>query len=201
MGFEKTQLQEFKEAFEMIDSNRDGFIDKNDLKSTYMSLGVRNVDDGDIDKMMAEAPGALNFTTFLNMLAEKLHGTDSEDVILEAFKVLDPSGQGKSPTRFFWMPLPAKPPVSTRKKSMPLWSSPQLMSAETLTTKPSAISLPTVKRKNKCSRFERMFSRTFFLRRPSISPISLTFRNRTYRKSVSLYCASINVNGLHLSFV
>lgn len=48
-----------------------------------MSLGVRNVDDGDIDKMMAEAPGALNFTTFLNMLAEKLHGTDSEDVILE----------------------------------------------------------------------------------------------------------------------
>ena len=97
--FEKTQLQEFKEAFEMIDSNRDGFIDKNDLKSTYMSLGVRNVDDGDIDKMMAEAPGALDFTTFLNMLAEKLHGTDSEDVILEAFKVLDPSGQGKIPNK------------------------------------------------------------------------------------------------------
>lgn len=34
--FEKGQLQEFKEAFEMIDSNRDGFIDKNDLKSTYV---------------------------------------------------------------------------------------------------------------------------------------------------------------------
>ena len=48
-----------------------------------MSLGVRNVEDEDIDKMMAEAPGALNFTTFLNMLAEKLHGTDPEDVMIE----------------------------------------------------------------------------------------------------------------------
>ena len=53
-----------------------------------MSLGVRNVEDEDIDKMMAEAPGALNFTTFLNMLAEKLHGTDPEDVMIEGnFKV------------------------------------------------------------------------------------------------------------------
>ncbi|CBY09894.1 unnamed protein product [Oikopleura dioica] len=93
--FEKTQLQEFKEAFEMIDSNRDGFIDKNDLRSTYMSLGVRNVEDADIEKMMNEASGALNFTTFLNMLAEKLHGTDPEDVMIEAFKVLDPAGTGK----------------------------------------------------------------------------------------------------------
>ena len=48
-----------------------------------MSLGVRNVEDADIEKMMSEASGALNFTTFLNMLAEKLHGTDPEDVMIE----------------------------------------------------------------------------------------------------------------------
>ena len=44
---------------------------------------------------MSEAPAAINFTVFLNMLADKLHGTDSEEVILNAFKLFDP--EGKSP--------------------------------------------------------------------------------------------------------
>lgn len=30
--FEQQQIQEFKEAFGMIDANRDGFIDKDDLR-------------------------------------------------------------------------------------------------------------------------------------------------------------------------
>ena len=32
-------LQEFKEAFNMIDQNRDGFIDKEDLHDMLASLG------------------------------------------------------------------------------------------------------------------------------------------------------------------
>ena len=50
-----------------------------------------------LDGMMAEAPAAINFTVFLNMLADKLHGTDPEDVILNAFKMLDPDGKGTIP--------------------------------------------------------------------------------------------------------
>ncbi|XP_041608579.1 myosin light chain 5 isoform X1 [Vulpes lagopus] len=38
-NFEQTQIQEFKEAFTLMDQNRDGFIDKEDLKDTYASLG------------------------------------------------------------------------------------------------------------------------------------------------------------------
>ncbi|XP_045081385.1 myosin light chain 5-like [Coregonus clupeaformis] len=37
--FEQTQIQEFKEAFTLIDQDRDGFIDKEDLKDTFASLG------------------------------------------------------------------------------------------------------------------------------------------------------------------
>ncbi|MTV29346.1 hypothetical protein FTX61_28855, partial [Nitriliruptoraceae bacterium ZYF776] len=37
--FPQTQIQEFKEAFTLIDQNRDGFIDIEDLKDMYASLG------------------------------------------------------------------------------------------------------------------------------------------------------------------
>jgi Ca2+-binding EF-hand superfamily protein len=84
----------------MIDANRDGFIDKEDLRATYASLGVRDIDDARLGEMMAEAPAAINFTVFLNMLADKLHGTDPEDVILNAFKLFDPEGKGTIPKQY-----------------------------------------------------------------------------------------------------
>ena len=37
--FEESQIQEFKEAFTMIDQNRDGLIDKEDLQDMLASLG------------------------------------------------------------------------------------------------------------------------------------------------------------------
>lgn len=38
--FDQSQIQEFKEAFNMIDQNRDGFIDKEDLHDMLASLGT-----------------------------------------------------------------------------------------------------------------------------------------------------------------
>uniref|UniRef100_A0A095APS3 Myosin regulatory light chain, smooth muscle n=1 Tax=Schistosoma haematobium TaxID=6185 RepID=A0A095APS3_SCHHA len=38
--FPQNQIQEFKEAFTLIDQNRDGFIDIEDLKDMYASLGT-----------------------------------------------------------------------------------------------------------------------------------------------------------------
>merc|ERR1712212_511660 len=85
--FEQSQIQEFKEAFEMIDANRDGFIDKDDLKSTYASLGCMTVENEKLTNMIV----------FLQMLADKLHGTDPEDTIVDAFKMFDPDNAGKIP--------------------------------------------------------------------------------------------------------
>ncbi|MEQ2203871.1 hypothetical protein XENOCAPTIV_004756 [Xenoophorus captivus] len=107
--FDQSQIQEFKEAFNMIDQNRDGFIDKEDLHDMLASLGdifttnnhvhvinskSKNPTDEYLEAMMNEAPGPINFTMFLTMFGEKLNGTDPEEVIRNAFACFDEEGTG-----------------------------------------------------------------------------------------------------------
>ena len=54
----------------MIDNNRDGTIDAADLKGTYASLGIMNVEDEMVNNMMKEAPAALTFTVFLGLISK-----------------------------------------------------------------------------------------------------------------------------------
>ncbi|KAJ8033796.1 Myosin regulatory light chain sqh [Holothuria leucospilota] len=91
--FDQSQIQEFKEAFNMIDQNRDGFIDKEDLKDMLASLGKDPSDDY-VEGMMKEAPGPINFTMFLTLFGEKLNGTDPEEVIRNAFGCFDAEQTG-----------------------------------------------------------------------------------------------------------
>uniref|UniRef100_A0A8I6AET1 Myosin light chain 2 n=1 Tax=Rattus norvegicus TaxID=10116 RepID=A0A8I6AET1_RAT len=102
--FEQTQIQEFKEAFTIMDQNRDGFIDKNDLRDTFAALGRVNVKNEEIDEMIKEAPGPINFTVFLTMFGEKLKGADPEETILNAFKVFDPEGKGSLKADYISIP-------------------------------------------------------------------------------------------------
>ncbi|XP_012943265.1 myosin regulatory light chain 12A [Aplysia californica] len=94
--FDQAQIQEFKEAFNMIDQNRDGFIDKEDLHDMLASLG-KDPTDPYLDEMMSAAPGPINFTMFLTMFGDKLNGTDPEDVIKNAFACFDEEGTGVIP--------------------------------------------------------------------------------------------------------
>ena len=69
--FNQDQIQEFKEAFNMIDQNRDGFIDHEDLHDMLASRGKDPTEEY-LDGMMGEAPGPINFTMFLTMFGERL---------------------------------------------------------------------------------------------------------------------------------
>ncbi|CAO2578027.1 Myosin regulatory light polypeptide 9 [Lemmus lemmus] len=72
--FDQSQIQEFKEAFNMIDQNRDGFIDKEDLHDMLASL------DEEVDEMYREAPidkkGNFNYVEFTRILK---HGAKDKD--------------------------------------------------------------------------------------------------------------------------
>jgi len=91
--FDQAQIAEFKEAFNMIDQNRDGFIEKEDLHDMLASLGKNPTDDY-LEAMMMEAPGPINFTMFLTLFGERLQGTDPEDVIKNAFGCFDEDNNG-----------------------------------------------------------------------------------------------------------
>ena len=92
--FEQSQIQEFKEAFNIIDQNRDGFIDMEDLKDMFASLGQEKPDKY-LEGMLNEATGPINFTMFMTLFGEKMNGTDPEEVIRGAFSPFDPDGTGK----------------------------------------------------------------------------------------------------------
>jgi len=91
--FEQSQIAEFKEAFSMIDHDNDGFIDAEDLKDMLSSLGQKPKDE-DIEEMISEAPGSINFTMFLTLMGDKISGSDPEHEILQAFESFDESNAG-----------------------------------------------------------------------------------------------------------
>lgn len=91
--FTPHQVQEFKEAFTLIDQDKDGFVSKNDIRATFDSLG-RLSTDAELESMVAEASGPINFTMFLTIFGDRIAGTDEEEVIVNAFNMYD-EGDGK----------------------------------------------------------------------------------------------------------
>ncbi|GAA5809222.1 hypothetical protein MFLAVUS_002627 [Mucor flavus] len=92
--FDKAQVMEFKDAFSIMDTNSDGLVDINDLKVTFERLGQPATTE-EIEFMMGDATGPINFTVFLTLMADKLADTDQENVILKAFSAFDDDRNGK----------------------------------------------------------------------------------------------------------
>jgi len=120
--FQAPQIQQFKEAFQLIDHDKDGWVNESDLKEIFASLGgcsdwkkktmadVRWAGISPSKKMMEELlsarPGAhgrtssyesergINFTMFLTMMSERLFEFDTEAELLEAFGSFDETDCG-----------------------------------------------------------------------------------------------------------
>jgi len=92
--FNQSQIQEFKEAFTMMDQNRDGIIDEDDLAAIYQQVGA-DPDPKKLKEMIKESDEALNFTHFLNLFGSQVSGTDPENRVRDAFVMFDEKNTGK----------------------------------------------------------------------------------------------------------
>ena len=71
--FSQKQIQEFKEAFGIIDVDKDGIITAPDLKAAFVNIG-RPITDAEANNLVGEAPGPINFTQMVTLFAEKMAG-------------------------------------------------------------------------------------------------------------------------------
>merc|ERR1739847_229775 len=91
--FSQRQIQEFKEAFGIMDADKDGLLSSSDIVAAFNSVG-KSVSDGEAQGMLSEAPGPVNFTQMVMLFAEKMAGgTDDDDTILKSFEAFEIDGK------------------------------------------------------------------------------------------------------------
>merc|ERR1712061_490272 len=93
-GFSEEQLQMHRERFKLMDINKDGTIDKNDLRGAFDNVGVL-MTEGELDELLGEIGGPCSYDNMVKMFQEKMagEGNDSDDLIVRAFKAYDVEGK------------------------------------------------------------------------------------------------------------
>lgn len=91
-------LQEIKEAFEMFDTENQGFMETTQLKFAMRGLGFEPKKE-EIKKLTAEVDkektGKIDFDTFASLMARKLDEKGTREEILKAFQLFDEDNTGK----------------------------------------------------------------------------------------------------------
>merc|ERR1712215_136099 len=83
----------YKECFKLMDINKDGTIDKNDLRGAFDNVGVL-MTESELDELLGEIGGPCTYDNMVKMFQEKMagEGNDSDDLIIQAFKAYDLEG-------------------------------------------------------------------------------------------------------------
>merc|ERR1712212_905428 len=99
-GFSQDQLDMYKDCFKLMDINKDGTIDKNDLRGAFDNVGVL-MSEGELDGLLGEISGPCTYDNMVKMFQEKMagDGNDSDDLIVQAFKAYD--NEGKIDSKMF----------------------------------------------------------------------------------------------------
>merc|ERR1711970_1248630 len=80
----------YKDCFKLMDINKDGTIDKNDLRGAFDNVGVL-MTEGELDDLLGEINGPCTADNMIDMFQKKMagEGNDPDDLIVQAFKAYD----------------------------------------------------------------------------------------------------------------
>merc|ERR1712110_215631 len=77
-----------------MDINKDGTLDKNDLRGAFDNVGVL-MSESELDGLLGEISGPCTYDNMVKMFQDKMagDGNDSDDLIVQAFKAYDQEGK------------------------------------------------------------------------------------------------------------
>jgi calmodulin len=91
------QFSELKSVFSLFDIDDDGKISIKELKTIMKALG-QNISEEELRTMLnlgdVDGSGTIEFQEFVDIVTNKMTAKDSEDELLEAFRVFDKDGSG-----------------------------------------------------------------------------------------------------------
>lgn len=91
------QIQEFRQAFDIIDRNGDGAITADDLATVMRAIG-QSPTSGELTDMIREVDADgndnIDFTEFLALMSRQMRQSDIDDELREAFRVFDRDNDG-----------------------------------------------------------------------------------------------------------
>jgi len=92
-AFSHSAIQQFKEAFGIMDTDKDGILSADDLVAAFANFG-KSVGSGETQAMLDEVDGVMNFTQMVTLFASKMAGgSDDDDVILQSFEAFEVDGK------------------------------------------------------------------------------------------------------------
>merc|ERR1711997_542999 len=89
-GFDEGTLEVYKECFRLMDIDKDGVINKTDLRAAFDNVG-RLVSDDDLNSMLSEVGGQCNYDNMIKMFEAKMAGgaNDPDELVVNSFKAYD----------------------------------------------------------------------------------------------------------------
>jgi len=77
-SFSHSAIQQFKEAFGIMDADKDGLLSASDLVAAFGAHG-KSIGSGDAQAMLDEVDGPMNFTQMVTLFATKMAGGSDDD--------------------------------------------------------------------------------------------------------------------------